>query len=159
MRAVRRPIWAIRSLPPPTARWSEVVDDEGGETTGFGNRVVLRHDLPEPIQWNGQTVTHVHSLYAHLQSVTSIDPGRRSRSGTRSPSGRQIGTLGSSGYGPDPHLHFEITLNDTLPTDDDGYNPAARRRTGRTRRTSSRRTGRRPALATRCCCRPSTTRR
>ena len=101
----------------------EVVDDQGAATTGFGNRVVIRHDLPEPIQWDGQTVTHVHSLYTHLQSVTSITPGQALSVGDTVTIGQTIGTLGSSGYGPDPHLHFEITLNDTLPTDNDGCNP------------------------------------
>ncbi|MGI3187359.1 peptidoglycan DD-metalloendopeptidase family protein, partial [Nioella aestuarii] len=95
-----------------------VVADQGAATTGFGNYVVLRHDLAEPVLINGQTVTHVHSLYAHLDSVLLLSAGQQIGIG------QQIGTLGSSGYSDVAHLHLEITLGDTLPTADDGYNPA-----------------------------------
>ncbi|MBK5931713.1 peptidoglycan DD-metalloendopeptidase family protein [Halochromatium salexigens] len=101
-----------------------VVDDQRTATTGFGNHVVVRHDLAAPILVNGQTVTHVHSLYAHLHSAAYGDEQTDAvRVGDAIGIGEQIGTLGSSGYGEVAHLHFEITLNDTLPTSDDGYNP------------------------------------
>ncbi|WP_340587503.1 peptidoglycan DD-metalloendopeptidase family protein, partial [Erythrobacter alti] len=95
-----------------------IVGDQGGSTTGFGNYIILRHDLPEPEVINGITVTHVHSLYAHLDSVAGLSVGQDVAIG------QQIGSLGSSGASSLAHLHFEITLNDTLPTADDGYNPA-----------------------------------
>ncbi|MFK7941311.1 MAG: peptidoglycan DD-metalloendopeptidase family protein, partial [Paracoccaceae bacterium] len=94
------------------------MSDQGASTTGFGNYVVLRHDFAEPVLINGHTVTHVHSLYAHLDSVQSLSVGQQIGIG------QQIGTLGSSGYSDVAHLHLEITLGDTLPTVDDGYNPA-----------------------------------
>lgn len=39
-----------------------VISNPSGSTTGFGNYVVLRHDLAKPITVNGQTVTSVHIL-------------------------------------------------------------------------------------------------
>ncbi|MBO9400933.1 peptidoglycan DD-metalloendopeptidase family protein, partial [Shimia sp. R9_3] len=95
-----------------------VVSDQDFSTSGFGNYVVLRHDFAEPTLYNGQIITHVHSLYAHLDSVEAMSVGQQISIG------QQIGTLGSSGSSEVAHLHFEITLGDTLPTVDDGYNPA-----------------------------------
>ncbi|WP_439614414.1 peptidoglycan DD-metalloendopeptidase family protein [Reyranella sp.] len=94
------------------------VSDQGTSTSGFGNYVVIRHELPEPTWINGSLVDHVNSLYAHLDSVTSVAVG--SIVGI----GQQIGTLGKSGNAEVAHLHFEITLGDVLPTSDDGYNPS-----------------------------------
>jgi Ca2+-binding RTX toxin-like protein len=94
-----------------------VVSDQGSATTGFGNYVVLRHDLPEPTLINGQSVTQVHSLYAHLDTVSALSVGQQIGIGT------QIGTLGMSGYADVAHLHLEITIGSVLPTSDDGYNP------------------------------------
>ncbi|GAB5437843.1 peptidoglycan DD-metalloendopeptidase family protein [Falsiruegeria mediterranea] len=96
----------------------DVVSDQGSSTSGFGNYVVLRHELPEPTQINGQLVTHVHSLYAHLDNVETLSVGQSIGIG------QKIGELGKSGNAAFAHLHFEITLGDTVPTQDDGYNPA-----------------------------------
>ncbi|RMA42342.1 peptidoglycan DD-metalloendopeptidase family protein [Rhodophyticola porphyridii] len=95
-----------------------VVADQGSATTGFGNYIVLRHDFEEPRLIGGQSVSHVYSLYAHLDTVASMTIGQEISIG------QQIGTLGSSGYSEAAHLHLEITLGNTLPTSDDGYNPA-----------------------------------
>ena len=94
-----------------------IVSNQGSTTTGFGNYVVLRHDLPEPTLINGQWVTQVHSLYAHLDTVSAFAVGQQIGIGT------QIGTLGRSGYADVAHLHLEITTGSVLPTSDDGYNP------------------------------------
>ncbi|MDI3337928.1 peptidoglycan DD-metalloendopeptidase family protein [Defluviimonas aestuarii] len=97
----------------------EVVSNQGGSTTGFGNYLVLRHDLPTVISVNGQSVTTVYSLYAHLDTVAGVSLGDQISIGT------QIGTLGLSGAsGGVAHLHFEMTIGNTLPTADDGYNPS-----------------------------------
>ncbi|SFE41999.1 Ca2+-binding protein, RTX toxin-related [Sulfitobacter brevis] len=95
-----------------------VVSHQGGATTGFGNYVVIRHHLPQQITLNGETVTYVNSLYAHLDSVTGLTVGQAVSMG------QQIGTLGKSGFADLAHLHLEVTLGDVLPTVDDGYNPA-----------------------------------
>ncbi|WP_176847380.1 peptidoglycan DD-metalloendopeptidase family protein, partial [Roseicitreum antarcticum] len=95
-----------------------VISNQGTATTGFGNYIVLRHDLPEPTLINGQWVTQVHSLYAHLDTVSALSVGQQLGIGT------QIGTLGRSGYADVAHLHLEITIGNVLPTDDDGYNPS-----------------------------------
>lgn len=96
----------------------DVVNNQNGATTGFGNYVVIRHDLAQPITIGGQTVTQVNSLYAHLDTVEI-------QQGDNVSIGEQIGTLGSSGFAPEsgPHVHFEVTLNNTAPTTEDGYNP------------------------------------
>ena len=52
-----------------------VVSDQGASTTGFGNYVVLRHDFSEPTLINGQWVTLVHSLGAHLDPVGALSVG------------------------------------------------------------------------------------
>lgn len=93
----------------------EVVDDQGGTTTGFGNHVVIRHYLPQPINLNGQTVSYVNSLYAHLETVAGLSVGQAVSMG------QQIGTLGKSGSADFAHLHLKVTLGDVLPTADDGY--------------------------------------
>ena len=95
-----------------------VVSDQGASTTGFGNYVVLRHDLPQATLINGQMVDHVYSLYAHLDSVSALSIGQQIGIG------QQVGSLGMSGYADVAHLHLEITAGNTLPTSDDGYNPS-----------------------------------
>jgi Ca2+-binding RTX toxin-like protein len=95
-----------------------VVSDQVESSAGFGNFVVLRHDFSEPKLINGQSVTHVHSLYAHLDSVEPLFVGQQVGIG------QPIGFLGASGYSDTAHLHIEITVGDTLPTSDDGYNPS-----------------------------------
>lgn len=108
-----QPVYAIGN-----AAVVALVADQGASTVGFGNYVVLRHDLAQPTLINGQMVDHLHSLYAHLDSVAALTIGNQIGIGT------QISTLGNSGYAEAAHLHFEITLGDVLPTSDDGYNPA-----------------------------------
>lgn len=108
-----QPVYAVSN-----ATVVAVVSNQGSAMTGFGNYVVLRHDFATPTLINGQLVTHVHSLYAHLESVSAIAVGHQVAIG------QQIGTLGNSGFADLAHLHFEITLGNTLPTSDDGYNPA-----------------------------------
>lgn len=93
-----------------------VVPDRRDATTGFGNYVVLRHDLPRPQTVNGQTVDKLHSLYAHLDTVEALAVGSVVAMGA------PLGTIGKSGYGGVAHLHFEMTRGDVLPTSDDGYN-------------------------------------
>uniref|UniRef100_UPI002630E090 peptidoglycan DD-metalloendopeptidase family protein n=1 Tax=uncultured Altererythrobacter sp. TaxID=500840 RepID=UPI002630E090 len=95
-----------------------IVSDQSASNTGFGNYVIIRHDLETPQTINGILVTHVHSLYAHLDTVENFVVGQEVAIG------QQIGTLGTSGASDVAHLHFEITLNNTLPTSDDGYNPS-----------------------------------
>ena len=95
-----------------------VVGDQGASTTGFGNYVILRHDFSQPTLINGQWVIHVHLLYAHLDRVGTLSVGQEIGIG------QQIGTLGMSSYADVARLQLEITLGDTLPTSDDGYDPA-----------------------------------
>lgn len=76
-----------------------VVAADGGEVlvsgwvdnSGYGNRVLIRHD-------NGYV-----TLYAHLQSGSN-----RVKTGDKVSQGQVIGLRGSTGRSTGPHLHFEI---------------------------------------------------
>lgn len=93
-----------------------VIGDQGASTTGFGNYVLIRHDLPATEMINGHAVTSVYSLYAHLSS-TAVTVGQEVTANT------VIGAIGASGYAQGAHLHLEMTLAPVQPTSDDGYNP------------------------------------
>ncbi|MDO8972957.1 peptidoglycan DD-metalloendopeptidase family protein [Reyranella sp.] len=108
-----RPVYAVAN-----GAVIAVVSNQGASTTGFGNYVVIRHDLPEPTLVDGVSVTRVNSLYAHLDNVSGLSVG------SVVSIGQQIGALGKSGNADAAHLHFEMTRGDVLPISDDGYNPA-----------------------------------
>lgn len=74
---------------PVTASAKGTVVASGWSNLGFGNHVVIAHP-------NGYS-----SLYAHLAGVTVA-------AGQVVPLGKQIGTIGCSGFCTGPHLHYEI---------------------------------------------------
>ena len=74
---------------PVSASAKGTVVTAGWSNLGFGNHVVIAHP-------NGYS-----SLYAHLAGVTVS-------AGQIVPAGKQIGTVGCSGFCTGPHLHFEI---------------------------------------------------
>lgn len=61
---------------------------------GFGNFVMLRHDLPSG--------TRVYSLYAHLHRKPNYSVGKSFAKGEK------IGDMGSTGYSTGPHVHFML---------------------------------------------------
>jgi murein DD-endopeptidase MepM/ murein hydrolase activator NlpD len=63
--------------------------------TGWGNRIVIRHTLPD-----GQVV---YSLYAHLMSRSVLV-----RAGDPVAAGQPIAKVGRTGRATAPHLHLEI---------------------------------------------------
>ncbi|MFW6181549.1 MAG: M23 family metallopeptidase [Spirochaetota bacterium] len=69
------------------ARWGTVLFS--GEGEGYGNTVVLRHQLG------------YHTLYAHLDELL-VETGEEVLTG------QVIGTVGETGRTTGPHLHFEI---------------------------------------------------
>jgi murein DD-endopeptidase MepM/ murein hydrolase activator NlpD len=69
------------------ARWGTVLF--AGEGEGYGNTVVLRHQLG------------YHTLYAHLDELLV-------EADEQVISGQVIGTVGETGRTTGPHLHFEI---------------------------------------------------
>jgi murein DD-endopeptidase MepM/ murein hydrolase activator NlpD len=75
------------------------VVQKGFHPGGFGNYIILRHDIP-----GGQ---RVYSLYAHLQSAPSVSGGVTK--------GQQIASMGSTGLSTGPHLHFML-ISDTFET-------------------------------------------
>jgi murein DD-endopeptidase MepM/ murein hydrolase activator NlpD len=68
---------------------------------GYGNMVMLRHELPSGEHW--------HTVYAHLRDAPELEVGqvvaRRER----------IGTVGSTGNSTGPHLHFAVTSSAETP--------------------------------------------
>ncbi|MBE7502569.1 MAG: peptidoglycan DD-metalloendopeptidase family protein [Verrucomicrobiales bacterium] len=71
-------------------------DPYPGQKRGWGNVVVLKHELPD----GGA----LYSLYAHLQTLLvaqATPPQRISR-------GQPLGTVGATGFATGPHLHLEI---------------------------------------------------
>lgn len=74
---------------------------EAGWSNGFGNYVVIRHDLP-----NGEDV---YSLYAHLDQPSSVGPiAKGSGIEVEVDLGEIIGIAGNTGTGGQ-HLHIEIS--------------------------------------------------
>lgn len=67
-----------------------------GPSAGLGQTVVIEHRLPD-----GQMV---YSLYAHLEEGSiKVTQGQ-----VISDEGFQIAEIGSTGFSPSPHLHFEM---------------------------------------------------
>lgn len=64
-----------------------------GDTNSYGNMVKIRH-----ANWNGGTV---HTLYAHLNSITV-------KKGQAVKTGQVIGYSGNTGNSFGTHLHFEV---------------------------------------------------
>jgi murein DD-endopeptidase MepM/ murein hydrolase activator NlpD len=71
-----------------------VVKDEGFNTGGYGNRVVVNHGFG------------YETLYAHMVRI-------KARVGTRVKRGEVIGYVGSTGKSTGPHLHYEVHKNGT----------------------------------------------
>lgn len=69
----------------------------GPRTDFFGNLVILQMNDG----WRGNTV---YAVYAHLNEVLV-------QTGDVVAIGQTVGTIGSTGVAPSPHLHFEIRLN------------------------------------------------
>lgn len=81
--------------------WNWAQKDSKGKLEGYGNRVIIKHNL------NGKTV---YTLYAHLKEVF-VDYHQFVSKGT------QIGIMGNTGSSVsgdekkmNPHLHFEIFM-------------------------------------------------
>ncbi len=64
-----------------------------GNMSGYGNTIVVEHVV------NGETI---HTLYAHMDRPSNLAVG------TAVTEGQQIGTVGNTGVGTGPHLHFEV---------------------------------------------------
>jgi hypothetical protein len=78
-----------------TYRWSTRYRTAYKWRTGWGNRVVIRHVLP-----NGEVV---HSLYAHLKPRSVLV-----KAGERVAAGQMIARVGRTGRASAAHLHIEI---------------------------------------------------
>lgn len=74
---------------PILASGDGVIRFNGMDTTGYGNCVIIEHD-----------VSHA-TLYAHLNTTAFYIPG------TKVKQGDVIGWSGTTGYSTGPHLHFE----------------------------------------------------
>jgi len=63
-----------------------------GEQNGFGNVVIVRHNITD------------ETLYAHLSRI-DVRPGRSVSQG------QNVGAVGMTGWATGPHLHFEFRVN------------------------------------------------
>lgn len=82
----------------------EVGMSQGGVVTGYGNFVVLRHDLPQPVQFGGQSHTFFHTLFANLDSVYEMAVGQHVRIG------QPIGTMRVLSSDPLAELNLEVAV-------------------------------------------------
>lgn len=89
--------WAAPSGTPIPAAASGIVVFNGS-MAGYGNTIVLEHQI------RGDTV---HTLYAHMDRPSPL--AVRSPVGAREP----VGTVGNTGVGTGPHLHFEVMTGGT----------------------------------------------
>jgi murein DD-endopeptidase MepM/ murein hydrolase activator NlpD len=80
-----------------------VTDASATDQSGFGVYAIVEHVI------DGRTVS---SVYAHmLPGSLLVDVGESVSVG------QQLGKLGNTGQSTGPHLHFEILLDGTTPTD------------------------------------------
>jgi methionine-rich copper-binding protein CopC len=78
---------------------------ERGVSEAFGNYVIIRHDLPEPITVGGVTTSTVYSFYGHFQNPALVTVGQDVAIG------QQIGNMGYTGMADgNAHVHLEIRL-------------------------------------------------
>lgn len=81
--------------------------------TAGGRTVRLRHDLPNPVNYNGQNWTRFYTYYMHLdEALTTPHVAGWTIGTTQFAAGDTVGFVGTSGQGPGeayaPHLHFEL---------------------------------------------------
>ncbi len=91
-----------------TYKWGTRYRSVSKWRTGWGNRIVIRHRLPD-----GQIV---YSLYAHLMSRTVLV-----RAGDVVSAGQPIAKVGRTGRATAPHLHLEIRttrIDESAPISD-----------------------------------------
>jgi murein DD-endopeptidase MepM/ murein hydrolase activator NlpD len=74
---------------------SGIVVFAGGRSDGYGNTVIIEHDIGN---------NTYHSLYAHLSAIAV-------HCGQQVSQGQPIGSAGSTGNSTGPHIHFEIREN------------------------------------------------
>ncbi len=79
-----------------SASYEGVVIDRRNNTGGFGNAIIIEHNI------NGKIY---RTLYAHLERPASVNIGERVQTG------QPIGIMGTTGYSTGVHLHFEIGTN------------------------------------------------
>lgn len=78
-----------------------VVIGKGYNPTGFGNYIIIRHNV------FGKSVT---SLYAHMKAPSNLNKGKRVKAGDL------VGIMGATGAVTGKHLHFELGRGRVHPT-------------------------------------------
>ena len=77
-----------------------VVTEAGWDSTGYGNKVVIQHNI------DGQIVS---TLYAHMQDDSiAVTVGQVVTRGTI------LGLVGETGEATGPHLHFSVIIDGTM---------------------------------------------
>jgi murein DD-endopeptidase MepM/ murein hydrolase activator NlpD len=89
-----------------------VVFAQQGDNNGFGNTVIIRHELDRQ---NGSS-NYIYTQYSHLHSITAPE-------GSWVAPGQEIGTVGMTGTGSHQinHLHFEVKVFPVLEAPDPNH--------------------------------------
>jgi len=100
--------WSMPLGTPVLASADGIVEDITSSSTGYGNRIILRH------------ANSYRTLYGHLNSFTNINIGDNISGGS------VIGYSGNSGNSSGPHLHFGVyrsifTIDEQNVTDPFGW--------------------------------------
>lgn len=79
--------------------------------TDGGLTVILKHTFPDPVLFQGKTLTSYYTFYMHLSSVDATLQAAANAGQTPAvPQGFQVGTVGHSGTAVGDHLHWEIRV-------------------------------------------------
>ncbi len=79
--------------------------------TSGGTTVIIEHQFPEPVEFQGHQITTWYTLYMHMDEVAAYLV--TADSNDEHPiiaAGDQIGTVGMTGSTVNPHLHQEIRV-------------------------------------------------
>jgi len=94
---------------------------EVGGNTSHGNYIVISHQLPYSIVYDGYETSSITTVHLHLARPANFADGTIVRAGDTLTAGQQFGIMGVSGQsGGLHHDHFEIRLDGDLGLQD-GY--------------------------------------
>ena len=96
---------------------------ESGHNDSHGNYIVIRHELPYTITYDGYTTDSVTTVHLHLTGLPRDASGLAIEPGDVLKAGEQFGLMGTTGQsGGLVHDHFEIRLDGDLGLRS-GYEP------------------------------------
>lgn len=76
-----------------------------------GSTVILKHEFPNPVSFQGRTLTSFYTYSMHLSTIeSSLVAAAATNQTPVVAKGAQIGTVGHSGTAIDDHLHLEVRV-------------------------------------------------